>query len=69
MDYIGVHICLSPFSEEVAEIIEAGIDDLGFDSYSVEEPRLDAFIDNTLEVGPRTVYGSRITRRAAAQNQ
>jgi len=49
MDYIGVHICLSPFSEEVAEIIEAGIDDLGFDSYTIEEPCLNAFI-------PKDIY-------------
>ena len=44
MDYIAVHIRIEPFSEERAEIVEAEISDLGFDSFTVEEPLLNAFI-------------------------
>ena len=44
MDYIAVHIRIEPFSEEWAEIVEAKITDLGFDSFTVEEPYLNAFI-------------------------
>lgn len=44
MDYIAVHIKIEPFSEERAEIVEAEITDLGFDSFTVEEPLLNAFI-------------------------
>ena len=44
MDYIAVHIRIEPFSEERAEIVEAEIVDLGFDSFTVEEPFLNAFI-------------------------
>jgi len=44
MDYIAVHIRIDPFSEERAEIVEAEIADLGFDSFTVEEPFLNAFI-------------------------
>lgn len=44
MDYIAVHIKLDPFSEEWAEIIEAEIAELGFDSFTIEEPSLNAFI-------------------------
>ena len=44
MDYIAVHIKIEPFSEEWAEIVEAEISDLGFDSFTVEEPFLNAFI-------------------------
>lgn len=44
MDYIAVHIRIEPFSEEWAEIVEAEITDLGFDSFTVEEPFLNAFI-------------------------
>ena len=44
MDYIAVHIKIEPFSEERAEIVEAEIADLGFDSFTVEEPCLNAFI-------------------------
>ncbi len=44
MDYIAVHIAVTPFSEEFAEIIEAGLEDLGFDSFTIEEPCLNAFI-------------------------
>ncbi|MBR3065841.1 MAG: 50S ribosomal protein L11 methyltransferase [Bacteroidales bacterium] len=44
MDYIAVHITITPFSEERAEIVEAEIADLGFDSFTVEEPLLNAFI-------------------------
>jgi ribosomal protein L11 methyltransferase len=44
MDYIAVHIRIVPFSEERAEIVEAEIADLGFDSFTVDEPFLNAFI-------------------------
>ena len=44
MDYIAVHIRIEPFREEWAEIVEAEIVDLGFDSFTVEEPFLNAFI-------------------------
>lgn len=44
MDYIAVHIRIEPFSEERAEIVEAEIADLGFDSFTVEDPFLNAFI-------------------------
>ena len=44
MDYIAVHIKIEPFSEEWAEIVEAEIADLGFDSFTVEDPMLNAFI-------------------------
>ena len=44
MDYIAVHIKIEPFREEWAEIVEAEIVDLGFDSFTVEEPYLNAFI-------------------------
>lgn len=44
MDYIAVHIRIVPFSEERAEIVEAEIADLGFDSFTVEEPLLNAYI-------------------------
>jgi len=48
MDYIAVHFKIDPFSEEIAEIVEAEIDDLGFDSYSIEQPYLNAFIPKDL---------------------
>ncbi len=48
MDYIAVHIRIEPFSEERAEIVEAEIADLGFDSFTVEEPFLNAFIPKDL---------------------
>ena len=44
MDYIAVHIRIEPFREEWAEIVEAEIADLGFDSFTVEEPFLNAYI-------------------------
>ena len=44
MDYIAVHIKIDPFKEEWAEIVEAEIADLGFDSFTVEDPFLNAFI-------------------------
>ena len=44
MDYIAVHIRIEPFREEWAEIIEAEIVDLGFDSFTIEDPFLNAFI-------------------------
>ena len=48
MDYIVVHINITPFSEERAEIVEAEIAELGFDSFTVEEPLLNAFIPHEL---------------------
>ena len=48
MDYIAVHIKIAPFSEERAEIVEAEITDLGFDSFTLEEPFLNAFIPKDL---------------------
>lgn len=44
MDYIAVHIRIEPFSEAWAEIVEAEIEELGFDSFTVEDPFLNAFI-------------------------
>ena len=59
MDYIAVHIQIEPFSEEFAEIVEAEISDLGFDSFTIEEPLLNAFIphDNFSEPNLKTVLG------------
>ena len=48
MDYIAVHIRIEPFCEEWAEIVEAEIAELGFDSFTVEEPFLNAFIPKEL---------------------
>ena len=44
MDYIAVHIRIEPFREEWAEIVEAEIAELGFDSFMIDEPELNAFI-------------------------
>ena len=44
MDYIAVHIRIEPFREEWAEIVEAEIAEAGFDSFTVEDPLLNAFI-------------------------
>ena len=59
MEYIAVHIKIEPFSEEWAEIVEAGIVDLGFDSFTVEDPYLNAFIPKDLFSEPnlKTVLG------------
>ena len=59
MDYIAVHIKIEPFSEERAEIVEAEIADLGFDSFTVEEPFLNAFIPKELFSEPnlKTLLG------------
>ena len=60
MDYIAVHIKIEPFSEERAEIVEAEIADLGFDSFTVEEPFLNAFIpmDQFSEPNLKTVLSA-----------
>ena len=59
MDYIAVHIRIDPFREEWAEIVEAEIADLGFDSFTVEEPYLNAFIPKDLFSEPnlKTLLG------------
>ncbi|MDD2595124.1 MAG: 50S ribosomal protein L11 methyltransferase [Bacteroidales bacterium] len=44
MDYIEVRLSIKPFSEENAEIVMAQIEELGFESFSVEEPLLKAYI-------------------------
>ena len=44
MDYIAVHIKIEPFREEWAEMVEAEIVELGFDSFMVDEPFLHAYI-------------------------
>ena len=60
MDYIAVHIKIEPFSEERAEIVEAEIADLGFDSFTVEEPFLNAYIpmDQFSEPNLKTVLSA-----------
>ena len=60
MDYIAVHIRIEPFSEAVAEIVEAEIVDLGFDSFTVEDPFLNAFIpmDQFSEPNLKTVLSA-----------
>ncbi len=60
MDYISVHIRIEPFSEDWAEIVEAEIADLGFDSFTVEEPFLNAFIpkDQFSEPNLKTVLSA-----------
>lgn len=60
MDYIAVHVKIEPFSEERAEIVEAEIADLGFDSFTVEEPFLNAFIpkDQFSEPNLKTVLSA-----------
>ena len=60
MDYIAVHIKIEPFSEEWAEIVEAEIADLGFDSFTVEDPMLNAFIpkDRFSEPNLKTVLSA-----------
>ena len=39
-DYLEVSIRVQPFSEESAEIVEAFVADLPFDSFVVEDPCL-----------------------------
>ena len=43
-EYIEVTIRIEPFSEEAAEIIEAELCDLPYDSFVIEEPYLKAYI-------------------------
>ena len=43
-EYIEVSVKLEPFSEEMAEILEAELSDLPFDSFVVEEPFLKCYI-------------------------
>ena len=42
--YIEVSVKLDPFSEEMAEILEAELSDLPFDSFVIEEPYLKCYI-------------------------
>ncbi len=44
MGYIEVSIKIAPFTEENAEIVMATIEELGFESFTVEEPYLKAYI-------------------------
>ncbi len=44
MSYIEVSIKIAPFSEENAEIVMATVDELGFESFTVEDPYLKAYI-------------------------
>lgn len=44
MEYIEVSIGITPFLDEYAEIVEAEISDLGFESYLTEDPYLKAYI-------------------------
>ena len=43
-DYLEVSIRLSPYTEEMAEILMAELSDLPFDSFSAEEPVLKCYI-------------------------
>lgn len=43
-DYIQVTITLSPFSEEMAEILTAELSELPYDGFLVEEPCLKAYV-------------------------
>lgn len=53
MDYIAAHIRIEPFREEWAEIVEAEIAEAGFDSFTIEDPMLDAFIPKEQFSEPR----------------
>lgn len=44
MNYIEVNIEIAPFTEESAEIVMATIDELGFESFTIEEPYLKGYI-------------------------
>lgn len=44
MNYIEVSIEITPFTEENAEIVMATIDELGFESFTMEEPYLKGYI-------------------------
>lgn len=44
MSYIEVSIKITPFSDENAEIVMATVEELGFESFSVEDPCLKAYI-------------------------
>ncbi|MBQ0025630.1 MAG: 50S ribosomal protein L11 methyltransferase [Bacteroidales bacterium] len=59
MNYIAVHFKISPYSEMAAEIVEAEISDLGFDSFTMDDSTLNAFIPQDLFHEPdlKTVLG------------
>ncbi len=44
MDYIELSIKITPFKEEFAEIVEASLCELPFESFVIEEPYLKAYI-------------------------
>lgn len=44
MEYLELSIVISPFTDERAEIIEAMISDLGFESFIITDPFLKAYI-------------------------
>ena len=44
MNYIEVSVKITPFTEENAEIVMATIDELGFESFTIEEPYLKGYI-------------------------
>ena len=44
MDYIEVSVRITPFSEEYAEQVIAGIEELGFESFLTEDPFLKGYI-------------------------
>jgi len=47
-DYLEITISIDPFSEELAEIIEAEISEYGFDAFMVEGDTLKAYIQSSL---------------------
>ena len=44
MDYIQVKIEIAPFSEDVAECLVADMAEIGFESFTTEEPLLNCYI-------------------------
>lgn len=47
-DYIEVSVQISPFSEDLAEVIEATISDCGFDAFMIEDECLKCYIQSSL---------------------
>lgn len=44
MNWISVDFRLSPFSDEIAELIIAAVEDYGFETFEIEEPYVKAYI-------------------------